>query len=121
MVENRLLQLGLWQQFESASNLHLYCPSRLSNMTRLADSWRLTLDSGETLNAPLVIGADGANSMVRKLAGIGVTGWQYRQWCMLMLIKTDLPQQDITFTAILSQRPARVFTAVRRLCHSGVV
>ncbi|SQI41642.1 2-octaprenyl-3-methyl-6-methoxy-1,4-benzoquinol hydroxylase [Leminorella richardii] len=105
MVENRLLQLGLWQQFESASNLHLYCPSRLSNMTRLADSWRLTLDSGETLNAPLVIGADGANSMVRKLAGIGVTGWQYRQWCMLMLIKTDLPQQDITWQRFYPSGP----------------
>lgn len=108
MVENRVLQLGLWQQFKHYANLSLYCPSRLADMTRSYDKkggWALRLDSGERLSAPLVIGADGANSAVRELAGIGVTGWQYRQWCMLILIKTDLPQQDVTWQRFYPSGP----------------
>lgn len=108
MVENRVLQLGLWRQFERYPNLSPYCPSRLADMTRPDDKkgdWELSLDSGERLRAPLVIGADGANSAVRELAGIGVTGWQYRQWCMLILIKTDLPQQDITWQRFYPSGP----------------
>lgn len=39
----------------------------------------LTLENGETLNAALIVGADGARSTVRGLAGIEVNGWQYSQ------------------------------------------
>lgn len=108
MVENRVLQLGLWQQFERYPSLQLYCPSRLADMVRpdaQKSGWELTLDGGERLRAPLVIGADGANSAVRELAGIGVTGWQYRQWCMLILIKTDLLQQDVTWQRFYPSGP----------------
>ncbi len=43
------------------------------------------------------MGADGANSQVRKMAGIGNRGWQYRQSCMLITIQTQQPQQDKTW------------------------
>lgn len=33
----------------------------------------------------------------RQLAGIGLTGWQYRQNCMLIVVNTELPQQDTTW------------------------
>ena len=57
---------------------------------------QLTLDGGETLQARTVVGADGANSQVRKLAAIGTNGWQYRQACMLITVDTGAPQQDVT-------------------------
>jgi 2-octaprenyl-3-methyl-6-methoxy-1,4-benzoquinol hydroxylase len=41
----------------------------------------LTLDSGDELAVKLVVGADGANSQVRQMAGIGVHAWQYEQSC----------------------------------------
>ncbi|SFC38923.1 3-demethoxyubiquinol 3-hydroxylase [Pragia fontium] len=108
MVENRLLQLGLWQQFPQYTSLHLYCPSQLVSMTRStqqAHQWELILNSGEHLRSPLVIGADGANSMVRKFAGIGVTGWQYRQSCMLITVETEQPQQDATWQQFYPSGP----------------
>lgn len=61
------------------------------------DGNRITLESGEQFDANWIIGADGANSKVRQLAGIGVTAWDYRQHCMLINVKTELPQQDITW------------------------
>ncbi|WP_159566607.1 3-demethoxyubiquinol 3-hydroxylase [Budvicia diplopodorum] len=108
MVENRLIQLGLWQQFERYPDLALFCPARLERMVRTTQDpaqWDVILDSGDCLRSPLVIGADGANSMVRKLAGIGTTGWQYRQSCMLISVETQQLPQDVTWQKFYPSGP----------------
>ncbi|RJX71664.1 2-octaprenyl-3-methyl-6-methoxy-1,4-benzoquinol hydroxylase [Vibrio sinensis] len=96
IVENRVIQLGLWQQFSQYPNLTVICPDSLASMT-FAQEVEMTLMSGRTLSAEWVIGADGANSKVRQLAGIGITAWDYRQHCMLINVETTLEQQDITW------------------------
>ena len=95
IVENNLLQLALWQQFNS--NVRLFCPSSVAALAQTADSAMLTLDSGEQLRSKLVVAADGGNSQLRQLAGIGTNGWQYRQACLVALINTAYPQQDVTW------------------------
>ncbi|MBV2187901.1 3-demethoxyubiquinol 3-hydroxylase [Providencia rettgeri] len=107
MVENRVLQLALWQECEKYSNLDLICPARLINLyqSKQQKEWMLALDDGRTLQAKLVVGADGANSQVRKMAGIGSCGWQYRQSCMLISIQTQQPQQDKTWQQFFPSGP----------------
>ncbi len=96
IVENRLIQLGLWAEFEKYPNLTLRCPETLQHIEFSATP-QVTLSLGECFTADLVVGADGANSKVRALAGIGITAWDYRQHCMLINVETELPQQDITW------------------------
>ncbi|MBC8944295.1 monooxygenase family protein [Xenorhabdus indica] len=107
MVENRVLQLALWQEFEQHPNLSLFCPATLKSMYRQRDhkTWRVELANGTELNTRLIIGADGARSQVRQLAGIGSRGWQYRQSCMLITVKTEQPQQDITWQQFFPSGP----------------
>ncbi|WP_049596771.1 3-demethoxyubiquinol 3-hydroxylase [Yersinia nurmii] len=105
MVENRVLQLALWQQIDECANLTLLCPSRLQSMVRVEQHWQLTLDTQEQLQARLVVGADGANSLVRRLAGIGTSGWQYRQSCMLITVDTGAPPQDVTWQQFFPSGP----------------
>ncbi|WP_397471910.1 FAD-dependent oxidoreductase [Rheinheimera sp.] len=95
IVENNLLQLALWQQFNA--NVTTFCPSSVSALQQFADNTEITLDSGEALSAKLVIAADGVNSKLRQLAGIGTNGWQYRQACLVALVNTPYPQQDVTW------------------------
>lgn len=97
IVENRLLQLGLWQQFSKYEKLHCFCPDSLVSVNLHSQQHQLLLQSGQELEAKLIVGADGANSKVRDLAGIGVTAWDYRQDCMLINVETEKPQQDITW------------------------
>lgn len=97
IVENRLIQLGLWQQLSEQPDLTLYCPDSLVSIGFDSEVNRLQLSSGIEFESRLVIGADGANSKVRTLAGIGVTAWDYRQHCMLINVTTERPQQDITW------------------------
>lgn len=106
MVENRVLQRALWQQFDIFSNLKRFCPAKLRHLLQHDDkTWSLQLTTGELLSTQLVIAADGANSLVRQLAGIGVDGWQYRQNCMLINVETETPDQDVTWQQFFPSGP----------------
>lgn len=104
MVENRVIQLGLWSSMDTYSNITLFCPDKLSNI-QFGDRQSIELDSGAQLVCDWVIGADGANSQVRANANIGVTAWDYRQHCMLINVETEKPQQDITWQQFFPSGP----------------
>ncbi|SEK36369.1 2-octaprenyl-3-methyl-6-methoxy-1,4-benzoquinol hydroxylase [Colwellia chukchiensis] len=104
IVENRLLQLALWQQLQQHTNVTLMCPENVKNLAQDATGVKLTLAS-KVIEASLVVAADGANSMVRKLAHIGTTGWDYAQSAMLINVATQQPQQDITWQQYLPTGP----------------
>ena len=105
MVENRILQLALWENVTAHERITCLCPAQLQTMTKQADEWLLTFDSGEQLRSSLVIGADGARSQVRTLTGIGSRGWQYRQSCMLISVDTHRAQQDLTWQQFFPSGP----------------
>ena len=65
----------------------------------------LTLDDGTALAARWVLACDGAESHTRKLAGIGVSRFEYRQHCMLINIDTDFAQEDITWQQFTPSGP----------------
>ncbi|MEZ8286129.1 2-octaprenyl-3-methyl-6-methoxy-1,4-benzoquinol hydroxylase [Vibrio splendidus] len=117
IVENRLIQLGLWSQFEAYDNLTLLCPEKLDTI-EFGETNIVKLQSGSQLSAKWVIGADGANSAVRQQAGIGITAWDYRQHCMLINVETDQPQQDITWQQFLPSGP-RSFLPLCSLSSDG--
>ncbi|MGF1727222.1 2-octaprenyl-3-methyl-6-methoxy-1,4-benzoquinol hydroxylase [Photobacterium nomapromontoriensis] len=105
IVENRVIQLALWQQFEWYPNLTLLCPSKMLSAVAVKEGHIVKLDDGRQLAARLLVGADGANSQVRQQAGIGITAWDYRQHCMLINVATALPQQDITWQMFTPHGP----------------
>ncbi len=96
IIENRLIQLSLWQKLDEHENVSTFCPESLLGIEQNSTSALLTLSS-KVIKAKLIIAADGASSQVRKLVNIGITGWDYAQSAMLVNVKTQLPQQDITW------------------------
>lgn len=113
IVENRLIQLSLWQQINEHPKVTLYCSNVLASFEQFPEAVELNLTSVETdenvsqikIKTKLLIAADGANSQVRQLAGIGVTGWDYKQAAMLINVETQLPQQDITWQQFYETGP----------------
>ena len=89
MVENNILQLALWQALEAHPNVTLRVPASLKALHRREGGHLLVLDNGDELEVTLVVGADGANSQVRQMAGMGIHAWQYQQSCMLITVKCE--------------------------------
>lgn len=97
MVENRIIQLALWQALGQWPNVQLDCPNGLEALIHTETGAELVLRHGSRLRARLVLACDGAESRVRQLAGIGVTAWDYGQHCMLIGIVADQLESDITW------------------------
>jgi 2-octaprenyl-6-methoxyphenol hydroxylase len=55
------------------------------------DDVTVTVSDGRTLSTRLLVGAEGRNSRVRELAGIGTVGWAYRQHGITVTIAHDKP------------------------------
>jgi 2-octaprenyl-3-methyl-6-methoxy-1,4-benzoquinol hydroxylase len=110
IIENRLIQLSLWQQINKHQGITLFCPASLLSFSSSDNEVEITLVNNENLEqinvkTRILIAADGANSQVRKLANIGITGWDYQQSAMLINVETKTQQQDITWQQFFETGP----------------
>lgn len=122
IIENRLLQLALWQSIKTQPNITLFCPYHLVNLIQDSSQVNLTLKNTSSLTqthitSKLLIGADGANSQVRQMVDIGITAWDYQQSAMLITVKTEMPQQDITWQKFFPTGPV-AFLPLTNTCLS---
>lgn len=97
MVENTVLQQALWQALEAHPGVSLRVPASIKALHRHNDHHVLALSEGDELAVKLVIGADGANSRVREMAGIGIHAWAYPQSCMLITVQCESEPGDCTW------------------------
>ncbi|WP_374758407.1 FAD-dependent monooxygenase [Shewanella sp. c952] len=107
IVENRLIQLSLWDRIAQLDNISLYCPVKITQLQRNRgdDAIDVSLEDGQVFSTKLLIGADGANSYVRQWANIGITGWDYAQSAMLINIETNCGEQDVTWQQFTPHGP----------------
>ena len=69
IVENRITSKALLQKIQQYNNIDFIAPAKLETIQSGDDSsYQLLLDDGRTLDAALLVAADGANSKVRNLA-----------------------------------------------------
>ncbi|HLQ02976.1 MAG TPA: UbiH/UbiF family hydroxylase [Burkholderiales bacterium] len=78
-VESGRLHHTLWQGLERQRNLTLLYPAMPSKLGIAEDRVEIGLEDGSAVAAKLAVGADGADSWVRRAAGIGVRGGSYAQ------------------------------------------
>ncbi len=85
IVENRVTQLALWERLEQLPNVTLRCPASVSELI-LEEGPALRLSDGGRLQAELIVAADGRDSQIRTMAGIGTKGWDYDQHAIVATV-----------------------------------
>jgi 2-octaprenylphenol hydroxylase len=102
IVENHLIQHAAWNALDTVS---VYCPARLAGLDLQADGYHLTLQGQNAIEARLVVGADGADSRVRDLVGIGTGGWAYEQRGIVCNVSTEKPHRHTAWQRFLPTGP----------------
>lgn len=103
IIENTLIQRALYETLQQYNQVKWF-NAELAGISGQGKK-RVTLSDGTEITATVIIGADGARSIARRQLGIGTSGWQYKQQALAISIKTDAPQQDITWQNFVATGP----------------
>lgn len=110
IVEHNLLVDRLWAALPAAG-VQLHCPARVESMEQDATSEgstatvRLRLDDSTRLEARIAIAADGADSTLRRLAGLEVTSHDYGQRGVVAFVETERLHEDTAWQRFLPGGP----------------
>lgn len=106
IVENRVMQLALLDRLQTLNNVDYLCPVSLVGYQCVDGGVVCELNQGhEPIKGSLLVGADGAQSTIRSLAGIDIERETYPQHALVATIKTKLPQQEITWQRFMPTGP----------------
>lgn len=105
IVENSITQIALWQTAETEPSVTILEGTGVACISQTTEQATVTLDNGQQLTAALIIGADGAQSQVRDMAGIGVTRNQYDQQAMVISVRYQGQVKDITWQGFYPSGP----------------
>ncbi len=104
IAEDKLLRHCLLNALADTDVQQLY-GSGIAAIERSGGRQSLTLENGESLSATLIVGADGARSTVRELAGIAVDGWQYSQAALVTHATCSAHHQHTAWQRFMSTGP----------------
>lgn len=106
IIESRVIQAALVARLRQLPNVDWLCPSEWTELALDApDCVRLSLADGRTLVAPLLVGADGAESQVRQQAGIELGVRDYRQRALVAVVNTEHSHQETAWQRFLPDGP----------------
>ncbi len=91
---NRDLRTVMLKKIASLKNVDHIAPAKVSGFETRQDVVEVQLDSGKTLNARLLVGADGRGSFVRETLDIPVRTWDYRQRAVICNIAHEFPHEN---------------------------
>lgn len=103
VIENRAIREAAWGQV--VADLHVFSASRLATITEEPEYCSLTFADGARLNARLVVGADGVNSLVRMQMGVAWREWAHAQSALVAHVTTGNPHAGTALQSFLPGGP----------------
>jgi 2-octaprenylphenol hydroxylase len=103
IAENRSVQAALTLRAQEAGVVLLR--AGFTTLETAGDSIRVSLDDGREYRAALVVGADGAESAVRRQAGIDVRGWDYGQRAVVAHLQPERSHHETAWQRFLDTGP----------------
>jgi 2-octaprenyl-6-methoxyphenol hydroxylase len=104
MLENRRIRIALADAVRTAG-LAVLAPARVDQITLGKSLAEARLADGRTLRAPLLVGADGRDSIVRQAAGIEATSWTYAQSGVVATVSLERDHAGVAYEYFLPSGP----------------
>jgi 2-octaprenyl-6-methoxyphenol hydroxylase len=116
---NRGLGAALHAALEAQADCRFLCPARLEAVASDADGVTCQVrigDAVQTIEARLLVAADGARSGVRELLGIGARTWDYGQTAIITNVTPSLPHQDWAWERFTDSGPIALLPLTDQRC-----
>lgn len=104
IIENRVITAALRQRAEQLG-VELRCPCRVTAIDTAEHGAELRLADGATVNADLLVAADGARSAMREMAGIEVRTASYEQRALVATVRVGTGHLDTAWQRFLPEGP----------------
>jgi len=119
VVEARVFGVAVMRMLEDLEQVEFICPASPGTIEFDARSARVSVTvegQTRTLAAPLLVGADGAESIVREALGIAVARHDYNQTAVICNVSTALPHRGRAFECFTPTGPFAVLPHVNDRC-----
>ena len=120
VAQHNIVITALYEYLADCPNVTWLCPGEVINVTTDRNISTVTVKiEGEQrqIEAKLVVGADGARSPIRNLAGIKTRGWKYWQSCVAFTIKHTCPENITAFERFWPSGPMGVLPLPENRCQ----
>ncbi|MBJ3763140.1 UbiH/UbiF/VisC/COQ6 family ubiquinone biosynthesis hydroxylase [Maribius pontilimi] len=108
MVEDRNLRPVLLAAVQANARITAIDGARVVAQQPAADGITVTLDTGDTLNAALLVGCDGRGSGVARRAGIKRMGWEYGQNALVAAIRHERDHHGVAHQFFMPEGPLAI-------------
>ncbi|MDX2507178.1 MAG: UbiH/UbiF/VisC/COQ6 family ubiquinone biosynthesis hydroxylase [Gammaproteobacteria bacterium] len=105
IIENRIIQKAVQMRLADFDNIDLLMPVKLQSLQFNNSGAELITSEGLQLTTGLLVGADGANSWVRKQAEISLSSWSYQQNAVVCNVSTSESHQDACWQQFMPEGP----------------
>lgn len=117
IVENNLVQAALLKTIQAYGNIECYFGVQLEQLEVSNDKVHINLSDGTAISSQLLIGADGANSIVREKLSIESKQTPYSQIAFVANVKTELAHQNTAWQRFTPTGPVAFLPlANKNLC-----
>ena len=107
IVEHSVIQAALNARLSEFETLSRYQPAKVQRFNLITNetAMQVELDDGQCLTTRLLIGAEGAHSSIRTLAGISYKLLDHGQQALVATVQTALPHQETAWQRFLPTGP----------------
>lgn len=105
IIENRVIQTALIERLHQFTNVHYLCPVEVADIALADNGAAITLKDGRTLGTKLLVGADGADSAVRRASGIETQSLNLNQKGIVATVTTEKPHEATARQRFLATGP----------------
>jgi len=97
ICESSPLAVELWETLRRQPNINVICPARAASLNITPEHAELSLEDGRRIRAKLVVAADGADSWVRREAGLEVKTTPYGELGVVANFECERPHRNTAF------------------------
>ena len=105
IVESSLLLSRLRDRIAEHRNIQVLFPAEIAELQFGEDSQNLVLVDGQTVNAQLIVAADGGRSRLRAMASLETREWDYGHDAIVTTIETEFPHQATAWQCFKTDGP----------------